>query len=576
MTMILNRLVLNNIIIESRDSDHFINATQLCKANNKLFGNWIDQKSSKELIKALEETLKNELEMSTQMNNNLENSNIGILILERSAQIHNKSKLTKVKVIDIKVGGNHSGSWIHPDLAIPLAQWVSPPFSIQVTKWIRELLITGRVSIESQKTNQELIELTKQLAIKDKQLEISQSKQLDLKSEIKNMETFQEDGYIYLTTTKQYSQYNVFRLGRTINLNQRMRYYELGRVQDDKFYYVYIYKSANHELLEHILRRFLRKYMEDSESNKDMYVLPFNILQPFVEKICKTFNENMIATANDMIESNIDFIDNKKPNDIAPFIEPFLYSRSKNDIDDYNEFMNLQPLYYEDMVNKYSIYHGIEILTPKEEIYNMHCEVDIKCPHSRRQVQVRTLLNSLGCNDCFKDKKLAEKTAELYTEKLSNFDDYEVIEIMEIHDSMKGFDRIRIKMQNRVIEKLQTENIALVSEYTNSDNTFYYLCSYGHKNTTTWGALGKKKNKFCRTCSGLDTVIEQSKKTKQITDQELIELADSFGWTHIERTNKSGVYKWECPNGHFVTKVVRELKRAYCANCNEIKKKKNK
>jgi len=351
-----------------------------------------------------------------------------------------------------------------------------------------------------------------------------------------------------------------------------MRYYELGRVQDDKFYYVYIFKSANHELLEHILRRFLRKYMEDSESNKDMYVLPFNILQPFVEKICKTFNENMIDTANYMIESNIDFIDNKKSNDIVPFIEPFLYSRSKNDIDDYNEFMNLQPLYYEDMVNKYSIYPGVEILTPKEEIYNMHCEVDIKCPHSRRQVQVRTLLNSLGCNDCFKNKKLAEKTAELYTEKLSNFDNYEVIEIMKIHDSMKGFDRIRIKMQNRVIEKLQTENIALVSEYTNSDNTFYYLCSYGHKNTTTWGALNKKKNKFCRTCSGLDTVIEQSKKTKQITDQELIELADSFGWTHIERTNKSGVYKWECPNGHFVTKVVRELKRAYCADCKTIEK----
>jgi hypothetical protein len=29
--------------------------------------------------------------------------------------------------------------WIHPDLAIQLAQWISPIFALQVSKWIREL-----------------------------------------------------------------------------------------------------------------------------------------------------------------------------------------------------------------------------------------------------------------------------------------------------------------------------------------------------------------------------------------------------------------------------------------------------
>jgi hypothetical protein len=39
------------------------------------------------------------------------------------------------EVIDIKNGGNHSGSWIHPDLAVQLAQWISPKFALQVSRW---------------------------------------------------------------------------------------------------------------------------------------------------------------------------------------------------------------------------------------------------------------------------------------------------------------------------------------------------------------------------------------------------------------------------------------------------------
>jgi hypothetical protein len=56
----MRQLILNNIAIESRKLDNFINATQMCKAGGKKFHDWCRLSSSKELIKMLENSLKNE------------------------------------------------------------------------------------------------------------------------------------------------------------------------------------------------------------------------------------------------------------------------------------------------------------------------------------------------------------------------------------------------------------------------------------------------------------------------------------------------------------------------------------
>lgn len=102
-----SRLTLNNIIIQARDVDNYINATQLCKAGGKKFNHWYALDSTKDLIKELEKNL--------------------------STNGHKCLKL-----VDKKVGGNHSGSWIHPRLATHIAMWISPKFSIKISEWIEE------------------------------------------------------------------------------------------------------------------------------------------------------------------------------------------------------------------------------------------------------------------------------------------------------------------------------------------------------------------------------------------------------------------------------------------------------
>lgn len=126
-------LELNGIAVVTRE-DGFVNATQLCKAGGKLFGDWKRLDSTTALME--------ELASDTQ---------IPISAL-----------------MDITKGGNDKkaqGSWIHPDLAVQLAQWISPVFAIKVSRYIRELAITGSVNLEQNRTDVQVRELQTQLKV---------------------------------------------------------------------------------------------------------------------------------------------------------------------------------------------------------------------------------------------------------------------------------------------------------------------------------------------------------------------------------------------------------------------------
>ena len=60
------------------------------------------------------------------------------------------------------------GSWIHPDLAIQLAQWGNKKYALQVSRYMRELHLTGKVDLqEPAKSSQELLKLQQELMLKD-------------------------------------------------------------------------------------------------------------------------------------------------------------------------------------------------------------------------------------------------------------------------------------------------------------------------------------------------------------------------------------------------------------------------
>ena len=95
-------------IIQQRAKDGYINATAMCKAAGKLWADYRRLKITGEFCVAL-------------------SSDMGIPITE---------------LIQSFTGGNPQlqGTWVHPQVALHLAQWLSPEFAVKVSKWVFEWL----------------------------------------------------------------------------------------------------------------------------------------------------------------------------------------------------------------------------------------------------------------------------------------------------------------------------------------------------------------------------------------------------------------------------------------------------
>jgi flagellar biosynthesis chaperone FliJ len=103
--------------IRMRKSDGYFNAKDICKVNNKRVTVYMDIKNTQKFIKALKADLK-------------ENT---------KDKVGQDPDLPVIE--EITTGPNNNrGTWVHPDIAINLAQWVSPEFSVQVSKWVRRYL----------------------------------------------------------------------------------------------------------------------------------------------------------------------------------------------------------------------------------------------------------------------------------------------------------------------------------------------------------------------------------------------------------------------------------------------------
>ena len=102
-----------NRIVQQRAIDGYINATAMCKAAERLFGDYYRLKTTKAFLEALE-------------------ADMGIPI---------------TGLVQVVQGGQPElqGTWVHPQVAIHLAQWLRPEFAVQVTKWVFEWM-SGQVA----------------------------------------------------------------------------------------------------------------------------------------------------------------------------------------------------------------------------------------------------------------------------------------------------------------------------------------------------------------------------------------------------------------------------------------------
>jgi KilA-N domain len=93
-------------IIPQRIADGYISATALCKSVSKQFSHYHALKSTKEFV---DELMK-------------------------------QTGMPETQLIHIISGGNAQlqGTWVHPYIAVNLAQWLSAKFAVKVSKWVTD------------------------------------------------------------------------------------------------------------------------------------------------------------------------------------------------------------------------------------------------------------------------------------------------------------------------------------------------------------------------------------------------------------------------------------------------------
>ena len=128
--------------IVCRESDGYVDVTNLCKAGCKEFKAWNRLVKTREYLKILAADLESEHQ---KLNSN------------------NQTAVTITAADLIKLGtGTKFGStqtnetWVHPKIAINIAQWISPKFDLQVSKWIHQLLVLGSVRLTDKISNAEI------------------------------------------------------------------------------------------------------------------------------------------------------------------------------------------------------------------------------------------------------------------------------------------------------------------------------------------------------------------------------------------------------------------------------------
>jgi hypothetical protein len=206
----------------------------------------------------------------------LENTTKLISVLESDAGI------PASLLVDIKKGKSLNfiqGTWIHPDLAIQLAQWLNPEFAIHISHWIKTLFTTGKVEIN-------LKALKKQeIVIKEYESRIKYLEDLTLKRHCRTK--YPESNVVYIVTNEDLKKKRTYVIGKALDLTERLSAY--NKAEDfEVIYYRGFSSEKKMNLAETMVLEKLDEYRK--QANRDRVILPVGEdINVFTEVIDKAF-----------------------------------------------------------------------------------------------------------------------------------------------------------------------------------------------------------------------------------------------------------------------------------------------
>lgn len=265
-----DKITLGGVEIISRPSDGYINASQLCKAGQKYYKDWFKLEKTQEFLKELSYELK--IDILTDKTEDLGGG-------EKSPHPN-----TNVSLIEInQYNESDQSTWVHPRVAIHIAQWISPKFAVNVTGWIHKLLSTGSVKLE--RPVKSLSTLT--------EIDIEAEK---LENEVKISE-YTNELVIYCA----YIGNGLVKIGFTdSNLVKRDKKHMSSESLYPQWRMIKFFKVSGKNI-EKMVHDFLKNYKVDFFNQKEVY-RPVKNLSNFIEDIDDFLKDNDLKMTIKMLQ----------------------------------------------------------------------------------------------------------------------------------------------------------------------------------------------------------------------------------------------------------------------------------
>jgi len=218
--------------IEHREEDGYINVTNLCKAGGKQFKAWKRLEKTKGFIQALSSVV----------------------------------LISTTDLIDLGTGSKYKSSqtWVHPQIAINIAQWISPQFDVKVSGWVYEIMMTGKVDITNTTSFKKLQQENKDHKIK---IQYLTKKYVKAQSRVQ----YEEKYIVYILTTKLMKKDRRYILGKATNLTNRLSTYNKSD-EHEVVYYASCGDETTMSLVEGMVFQYLEEYRE--QANRERFILP--------------------------------------------------------------------------------------------------------------------------------------------------------------------------------------------------------------------------------------------------------------------------------------------------------------
>ena len=267
-----DKITLGGVEVISRQSDGYINASQLCKAGNKYYKDWFRLEKTKEFLTELSQELKIDILID-------KSEKMGVGDISHPPN-------TNVRLIEINMGKSDvddQSTWVHPRVAIHIAQWISPKFAVNVTGWIHKLLSTGSVKLE--RPVKSFSTLT--------EIDIEAEK---LENEVK-MSEYTNELVIYCA----YIGNGLVKIGFTdSNLVKRDKKHMSSESLYPQWRMIKIFKVSGKNI-EKMTHEFLKHYKVDFFNQKEIYK-PVKNLTKFIEDIDDFLKDNDLKMTITMLQ----------------------------------------------------------------------------------------------------------------------------------------------------------------------------------------------------------------------------------------------------------------------------------